>query len=127
MEELKFEIVEAAEGGVTMGQLSDGEHTFDELYTFRMVYNANLFKSWIDRKDISLYRSKKHDDGEYCFGADGEWFVVVAETPAGQISNHYQTEYWNLFDFMPTVETAPKWDGHSSADVVDRLITLINM
>ena len=33
-------------GGRQVAQLSDGYHTFDELYEFRKMYNAALFNEW---------------------------------------------------------------------------------
>lgn len=35
----------------------------------------------------------------------GDWFIVIAELPTGQISNHYRVEDWNLFD-IPEKEKA---------------------
>lgn len=102
------------------GSTSDGYHTFNELYEFRMLYNACLFNQWagIWGNPFKVYKSYKHADGELCFG--GGWFVVVAELPTGQITNHYKNEYWNLFD-IPAVDTAPEWDGHTPGDVAKRL------
>ena len=31
---------------IDKGKISDGYHTFDELYEFRKVYNAALFNEW---------------------------------------------------------------------------------
>ena len=46
-----------------MGNVSDGYHTFNELYDFRKLYNAALFNEWYKfRKDIIVYKSKKHYD-----------------------------------------------------------------
>ena len=33
-------------GGRLVAQISDGYHTFDELYEFRKMYNAVLFNGW---------------------------------------------------------------------------------
>ena len=121
--------------------LSDGYHTFKELYNFRMVYNAALFNEWakmiyfnlemkekqgfnIDMDEVQkscyhVHKSWKHHDGELCFG--GGWFIVVAVLPTGQISNHYEAKYWDLFK-IPEAETALyPFDGHTSQDVLERL------
>ena len=105
-------------------QISDGYHTFAELYEFRKVYNAALFNAWA-RFDIPTYdvhKSWKHNDGELCFG--GGWFIVVAILPTGQISNHYEAKDWDLFK-IPEVEKAKyKFDGHTANDVLNRLKAL---
>ena len=105
------------------GNISDGYHTFDELYEFRKVYNAVLFNEWAKQNKYEVHKSWRHHDGELCFG--GGWFIVVAVLPTGQISNHYEAKDWELFK-IPVVEKAKyEFDGHTSKDVVDRLIDLI--
>lgn len=100
------------------GNISDGYHTFDELYEFRKLYNACLFNEWADRGVFGVHKSLKHHDGELCFG--GGWFIVVATLPDGQISNHYEIKDWDLFRCRET-DVGEKWDGHTSSDVVERL------
>lgn len=128
------------------GSISDGYHTFDELYEFRKVYNALLFNEWATQitretafcKDergrtmqkvvsesnkYDVHKSWKHNDNELCFG--GGWFVVIAVLPSGQITNHYKAEDWDLFQ-VPEVEKAKyEFDGHTSKDVLDRMLNLI--
>lgn len=119
--------------------VSDGYHTFQELYEFRKVYNAALFNQWAllletvpgqfdlngmnpIRVKYDVHKSWRHNDGELCFG--GDWFIVVAVLPTGQISNHYHKDDWDLFK-IPEVDKAKyPWDGHSSQDVLSRLKTL---
>lgn len=116
------------------GEISDGYHTFNELYEFRKVYNAALFNEWgkinipnpdktpTDSKKFNVHKSWKHNDGELCFG--GGWFIVSAQLPTGQISNHYETKDWDLFK-IPEVEKALfEFDGHTSQDVINRLKAL---
>lgn len=121
------------------GTISDGYHTFDELYEFRKLYNAALFNSWGDPNTLYYYldsksfdgvssvkgpkydvhKSWKHHDGELCFG--GGWFIVVAMLPGGQISNHYKAEDWDLFKIPEAEKAKYEYDGHTSADVIQRL------
>ena len=101
---------------------SDGYHTFKELYEFRLLYNAALFNEWAKQKMYNVHKSWKHSDGEDCFG--GGWFVVVAELPSGQITNHYEAEDWGLFR-VNSRKTATKWDGHTPQDVAKRLRGII--
>lgn len=109
------------------GSTSDGYHTFDELYYYRLLYNANLVNTIIYnnskfsadfRLPINIYKSYKHSDGELCFG--GGWFVVVMETPFGQITNHYENKYYDMF-CCPGVDVAPVWDGHTPQQAAERL------
>ena len=130
--------------------LSDGYHTYEELYEFRKMYNAVLFNEWsknymqqyntyknIDKDKLhpeiklmlknlkakyDVHKSWKHHDGEDCFG--GGWFIVSAMLPTGLISNHYKAEDWELFQ-VPEVEKALfEFDGHTGADVLKRLKNL---
>lgn len=100
------------------GETSDGYHTFNELYEYRMVYNALVFNEWAQANKYDVHKSKRHHDGEECFG--GGWFVVVAETPKGQISNHYENEYWGLFN-VPSKEVANEYDGHTPQEALKRM------
>lgn len=105
------------------GNTSDGYHTFNELYHYRMLYNALLFNEWakLPGNPYDVHKSYYHSDGQPCFG--GGWFVVVAETPAGQITNHYENKHWSVFQITRR-QTANKWDGATPQDVAERLAQL---
>ena len=118
-----------------INELSDGYHTYDELYEFRKMYNAVLFNEWANTpktnkqsltgtvtNEYGVHKSWKHNDGELCFG--GGWFIVSAMLPTGLISNHYKAEDWDLFK-VPEVEKALyEFDGHIPQDVLERLKAL---
>lgn len=106
-------------------KVSDGYHTFDELYEFRKLYNALLFNEWYKQGKYQVHKSWRHYDGEKCFDNDN-WFIVTAMLPTGQISNHYKKEDWNLFQVEETHKALFEFDGHSSYDVLDRMIKLIS-
>jgi len=105
-----------------IGQVSDGYHTFDELYYYRMLYNAAFLNelAWYEDNAVSfnIYKSKRHHDGEECFG--GGWFIVMVDLPTGQLSNHYEMKYWDLFK-IPEKEIADEWDGHTPQIAAERL------
>jgi hypothetical protein len=106
------------------GNTSDGYHTFNELYEFRKAYNVALFNEWakFDIPQYDVHKSWKHNNGELCFG--GGWFIVVANLPNGQISNHYEAKDWDLFK-IPIVDKAKyEFDGHTGEDVIKRLLSL---
>lgn len=104
------------------GDVSDGYHTFNELYEFRKTFNAALFNEWATQEKYSVHKSIRHNDGELCFG--GGWFIVVAVLPTGQISNHYEMKDWDLFKCPESPYALYEFDGHTPADVLDRLTKL---
>lgn len=107
-----------------ISNISDGYHTFAELYDFRMLYNAAFFNTLAEWQEAegdqgyNLHKSWRHSDGELCFG--GGWFVVVAQLPTGQITNHYEKQHWDMFNILEKKKAA-KYDGHTPDDVLDRL------
>lgn len=104
-------------------EISDGYHTFNELYEFRKTYNALLFNEWSNANKFDVHKSWKHNDGELCFG--GGWFIVSAMLPYGQISNHYKAKDWDLFKIHITETAKYKYDGHGANDVLKRLHSLL--
>lgn len=99
-----------------IGDFSDGYHTFNDLYTqravlFATIVNQNLDKAW---------KSRKHEDGEPCFG--GGWFIVGIDTPVGSYTYHYENKYWDVYKCVE-LPVAKHWDGHTDKDVW-RLLTL---
>jgi hypothetical protein len=103
------------------GNISDGFHSFDELYMYRMAYNAALFNEFALQNKYDVHKSYCHADGLPCFG--GGWFVVVAELPTGQITNHYPLKDWDNFR-IPEKEKANVWDGHSPQEALQRMLKL---
>lgn len=104
------------------GETSDGYHTFNELYDYRRAYNAALFNEWAAQGKYDVHKSLRHSDGELCFG--GGWFVVVAELPTGQITNHYKDKYYDEFQFIER-ERANPYDGHTPQEALERLQQLL--
>ena len=87
---------------------SDGYHTFNELYDYRRVYNAMIVNEYAKQGLYNVHKSWKHNDWEECFG--GGWFVVQMDLPTGQISNHYEAQYWDEFK-CEAREVSDAWDG----------------
>ena len=125
LEELKEQLTryKNAEEQLANGELSDGYHTFNELYEFRKLYNALLFNEWAKNEEIEVYKSKRHYDNEECFG--GGWFIVVAMLPSGQISNHYELKDWDLFNIPEYEKSKYEFDGHTPKDVRVRMLTFL--
>ena len=121
------DIIKKLDGnGIDPYKISDGYHTFGELYEFRKLYNALLFNEWAKLGKYEVVKSYRHSDGKFCFDSYREWFIVVAQTPFGQISNHYKGEDWDLFA-VPEVSQAPNFDGHTPQDVLVRLEKTIDL
>lgn len=99
------------------GEVSDGSHTFDELYYHRALLFARIVK---DHKD-KAWKSKKHAD-ELNFPMYPGYFVVGITTPKGDFSYHYSIGLWDKFD-CKEIPNAPKFDGHTPDDIV-RLLSL---
>ena len=99
----------------SVGELSDGYHTFNELYHHRTVLLALALRSI-----PFAWRSKKHEDGTMFDGM----FIVGAPTQSGMITYHCDNEYWDLFK-IPVIPHAPHFDGHTPNDVLDRLTEII--
>lgn len=96
------------------GELSDGYHTFNELYYHRAMLFAVILKAYPDKG----WKSKKHHDGTMFDGM----FIVGIDTPKGQYSYHYDLNLWSLFN-VKELEYAHEWDGHKPSDI-DRLLSL---
>lgn len=106
--------VEIPESGI--GNLSDGYHTFNELYHHRAILFSVICNSMPDK----AWKSKLHDTGDMFEGM----FIVGIETPEGQATYHYDIEpYWDMFK-VKELEKAPKWDGHTPQDAIDRISRL---
>lgn len=104
------------------GEMSDGMHTFNELYDYRMAYNAMLVNQFAEQGLYNCHKSKRHSDGEECFG--GGWFIVNMELPTGQVSNHYPLEHWDKFKCEER-DIADPWDGHTPQVAYHRMIDFI--
>jgi hypothetical protein len=96
-----------------MGNISDGYHTFDELYEHRhalflvvCAYNQG-------------WKSKLHSDGTMFEG----WFIAGVGTPLGQATYHLPLSWWDRFT-ITEIEKAPAWDGHTAAQVPERIASL---
>lgn len=95
-------------------KVSDGSHTFDELYYHRSVLFATILNANLDKS----FKSKLHDDGTMF----DDYFIIGIETPLGYWTYHDHISKWDLYQ-CKEVPSAPKWDGHSGNDV-ERLLSL---
>jgi hypothetical protein len=104
--------------------VSDGFHTFKELYQHRLILSALAFKK-AKEKGYRIWKSYKHyGESEDCYG--GDYFIVGVDLPEGQFSYHYEKGNEHLFNYAEHLEESPKWDGHTSKDVTRLLILLMD-
>lgn len=99
-----------------IGEISDGFHTFNELYHHRCI----LFAALVKAHKKKAWKSRRHEDGSLCFG--GGWFIVGIDTPKGSYTYHYEDKDWELFDCVE-LPVGKHWDGHKPEDVT-RLLSL---
>ena len=113
-DEGEIDMAEIPESGI--GDLSDGYHTFNELYHHRAI----LFSVICNSNPQIAWKSKLHDTGDMFDGM----FIVGIETPQGQATYHYDINpYWDIFK-VKELPNAPKWDGHSTEEAIRRIGTL---
>jgi hypothetical protein len=99
-------------------EISDGYHTFAELYEQRTVLLA-LATAY---GPMTTFRSRLHADGTMFPGM----FLVETTSPGDPtgpepVTFHVDEKHWSLFDHAHTLERAFLWDGHTSADVLNNL------
>jgi hypothetical protein len=98
--------------------ISDGYHTFGELYAHREALTAAL----IATGKFPAWRSRAHHpDDSPCFPG---YFIVGVELPTGTITYHYPDAQWDDFHWgTDDLDHAPKWDGATADDTVTRCLT----
>lgn len=98
--------------------ISDGYHTFGELYTHRAILFATICSMFPNK----AWKSKLHHDGTMY----DNMFIVGITTPNGQATYHYDINpFWNYFR-VPELDVAPEWDGHSPDDALNRIYHMVN-
>lgn len=108
-------------GRLDTNLISDTYHTFGELYEHRVqlfVTLCNLaYRSHGNGAYGIPWKSKLHHDGTSWAG----WFIAGIGTEKGkQISYHLPIEKWDELRVV-VYDKAPEWDGHTPADVLERL------
>lgn len=98
-----------------LSKVSDGFHTMQEIYDHRCALFLALMKS---RPSVSWF-SLLHDNGK---GIEG-WFVAGIELPTGQVTYHLPNSMWEMAirSRADCRMYAPKWDGHTSAEALERI------
>ena len=102
--------------GCKIEDLSDGFHSYKDLYEQRLVLSAALTTALRKRpfEQQITWKSYRHPDGTPCY--DGQYFLTSYETPEGPYSYHYPSDEFGLFK-CERLPIAKPFDGHTSKDV----------
>jgi hypothetical protein len=103
--------------GIRTDEITDGFHTFGELYDHRRALTAAL----VATGKFPAWRSMRHhpEDSPIFEG----YFILGIELPTGTITYHYKLQHWNEFYARTDdLDHAPKWDGATPADTVTRCL-----
>lgn len=103
-------------GTVSTNDISDGYHTFGELYMHRITLFMALAK-----QTMCSWKSIMHSDGSVWDG----WFILgIFKKHGEQITYHLPISEWGRCSFAETLDKAPEYDGHTSHDVLERINSL---
>lgn len=99
-------------------QISDGFHTFDDLYEHRIELWITLLRV-ISLSDAGhVWKSRLHSDGSKFDG----WFLLgIFKDKGYQMTYHLPDSKWEECKFAEILEMAPEFDGHDSNEVLKRL------
>ena len=79
--------------GVAAGEVSDGYHTFNELYAHRIA-NFLALMAMADRTGLDVGWSRNHADGNPCFG--GGWVIAWITAPSGKQARYHMEDTRSL-------------------------------
>ena len=105
-------------GEISTKEISDGHHTFGELYHHRIILFCTLCNIFAD---VS-WKSRKHFDEEND-PMFNDSFIAGINTPDGIATYHIKLKYWDMFD-IPEIDRAPKYEQYDSDDVIERVYSL---
>lgn len=97
------------------GNVSDGYHTFNELYRHR----AALFACLCACNPAYAWKARQHEDGTMF---DGMFIAGMTLPGYGDVSYHIENDCWDMFRNVEEIPSAPHFTGYSSDDVIDRLL-----
>jgi hypothetical protein len=105
-------------------EVSDGYHSYKELYEHRITLYIAFCKLWRERfmeykTDKSVWMTKVHSDGSVWEG----WFILgIGQGLGEQITYHLPNSKWDeCIEFAYQLKVAPVYDNHTSQQVLERL------
>lgn len=112
------EILRLKQLGEKVKDISDGNHTFSDLYLQRMYMFSVICSCY---PELS-WKSKKHFD-EINDPMFNGCFIAGINTPLGIATYHFKLEYWDEFP-IKELENAPQYDEYSPDEVLSRVKSL---
>lgn len=103
---------------ISTKNISDGHHTFGDLYAHRIILFSVICNSY---PELS-WKSKRHFNEETDPMFEGS-FIAGIKTSLGDATYHIKLDYWDEFN-IPEIEKAPLFDGHTSEEDLERLKSL---
>ena len=99
-------------------KISDGYHTFEELYDHRIALWIYICSDW---RRSAAWKTQKHSDGSIWDG----WFILgLFDEPGIQITYHLPISYWDTLKEIKTLDRAPEWDGHTPEEAKNRILRM---
>lgn len=119
-DEINKTIIDSKERNlISTKDISDGYHTFKDLYDHRTILFSVICNSY---KELS-WKSKKHYNEEVDPMYEGS-FIAGINTPLGDAIYHIKLGFWDEFN-IKELDRAPLYDGHKSEEDLIRLKSLI--
>lgn len=108
--------------GMETNKVSDGYHTFGELYEHRITNYITLARIIARNTHLQhrypVWRSRLHSDMSSFEG----WFLLgICKEKGQQITYHLPMSKWEDCFFAEDLEKAPEFDGHTAEIVLQRL------
>ena len=110
--------IDSLKSGRDKRKLSDGYHTFEELYEHRCVLWLALLAMFESETNLQIIKALKHNDGTFL----EDWFLSCVVINGKQISYHLPMKYWDKIAGKAYEVSPLEFDGHTSDDVVKILL-----
>lgn len=118
-----------SDGSPDMSNVSDGYHTFSELYKHRSILFAVLLQqlsdTWNSERVLEPWWSEKHQDGTMY----DDMFVAGITDKNGNyvMSYHFEKEFKELFENsnIPKLERAPFYPGTNPEEELEALKNIV--
>lgn len=103
------------EEGIDLNKISDGYHTFGELYEHRITLFIALCRA-IEGQENDAWKMPPVDG----------WFLMgIGKEKGKQITYHLPDSKWNETQFCQVIMPSEyEFDGHTGSDVLERLKTI---
>ena len=106
-----------------VGKVSDGYHKFDELYSHRNHLFVILLNICCKVGGFWCWKAKYHEDGSMF---EGGWIIAGMTLKNGDTITYHLPDTFYYLLVVDELERAPKWDGHSPNDVIQRMEGWLN-